>query len=68
MRPAAGSLRETGAATARLLLGGLDEGTAFVEFDAACDAGIVLGCDWLRAHWHDLNVLYDSRTSRTRSA
>ena len=39
MRQADGSLRETGgAAMAQLLLGGLDEETAFLEFDVDCDA------------------------------
>ena len=43
---------------ARLILGGLDEETAFVEFDVDCDADLILGYDWLRAH--DLAFLYDS--------
>ena len=44
--------------SANKLLGGLDQETAFVEFDVDCDAGIILGYDWLRAH--DLNFLYES--------
>ena len=43
---------------AQLVLGGLDEETAFVEFDVDCDADIILGYDWLRAH--DLAFLYDT--------
>ena len=43
---------------AQLVLGGLDEETAFVEFDVDCDADIILGYDWLRAH--DLAFLYDA--------
>ncbi len=42
---------------AQLVLGGLDEETAFVEFGVDCDANIILGYDWLRAH--DLAFLYD---------
>ena len=54
-----GSSRPTGGAVeARLVLGGLDEDTAFVEFDVDCDADLILGHDWLRAH--DLAFLYDS--------
>jgi hypothetical protein len=41
-----------------LVLGGLDEETAFVEFDVDCDADLILGYDWLRAH--DLAFLYDA--------
>jgi hypothetical protein len=40
-----------------LILGGLDEETVFVEFDVDCDADLILGYDWLRAH--DLAFLYD---------
>ena len=47
------SSRPTGGA-----LGGLDEETAFVENDVDCEADIILGYDWLRAH--DLALLYDS--------
>ena len=36
----------------------LDEETAFVEFDVDCDADIILGYDWSRAH--DLAFLYDA--------
>jgi hypothetical protein len=59
VRPAGGqSSRPTGgAAEARLVLGGLDEETAFVEFDVDCNADIILGYDWLRAH--DLAFLYE---------
>jgi hypothetical protein len=42
----------------RLILGGLDEETTFVEFDVACDADLILGYDWLRAH--DLAFVYDT--------
>ncbi len=34
-----------GALVAKLVLGGLDEETAFVEFDVDCDANIILGYD-----------------------
>ena len=44
------SSRPTGGA-----LGGLDEETAFVENDVDCEADIILGYDWLRAH--DLALL-----------
>ena len=47
-----------GAVVAQLVLGGLDEETAFVEFEVDCDADLILGYDWLRAH--DLAFLYDS--------
>ena len=43
------------------MLGGLSEETAFVAFAECgvdCDADVMLGCGWLRAH--DLNLLYDS--------
>ena len=51
MTQADGSSRPTGGAvSARLVLGGLDEETAFVEYDVDCDADIILGYDWLRAH------------------
>jgi hypothetical protein len=43
---------------AQLVLGGLDEETAFVEFDVDCDADIILCYYWLRAH--DLTFLYDA--------
>ena len=43
---------------ARLLLGGLDEETTFVEFDVDCDADLILGYYWLRVH--DLAFLYDT--------
>ena len=57
-RQADSSLCETGgAAMAQLLRGGLDEETAFKDFDVDCDADIILGYDWLCAH--DLNVLYE---------
>jgi hypothetical protein len=52
MRPARGAL------VAQLVLGGLDEETAFVEFDVDCDADTILGYDWLRAH--DLAFFYDT--------
>ncbi len=42
----------------QLVLGGRDEETAFLEFDVDCDAEIILGYDWLRAH--DLAFLYDA--------
>ena len=59
MTQADGSSRPTGGAvSARLVLGGLDEETAFVEYDVDCDADIILGYDWLRAH--DLAFLYES--------
>jgi hypothetical protein len=59
VRQADGSLRATGGAVAaQLVLGGLDEETAFVEFEVDCDADLILGYDWLRAH--DLAFLYDS--------
>ena len=35
-----------------------DAVTAFVEFDVDCDADLILGYDWLRAH--DLAFLYSS--------
>ena len=55
VRQVNGSLRETGgAATAQLLLGGLDEETASVKFDVDCDADIILGYN------SDLNFLHDS--------
>jgi len=58
VRQADGSSRPTGGAVeARLVLGGLDEETAFVEFDVDCDADLILGYDWLRAH--DLAFLYE---------
>ena len=54
-----GSSRPTGAAvSARLVLGCLDEKTAFVEYDVDCEEDIILAYDWLRAH--DLAFLYDS--------
>ncbi len=40
-----------------MVLGGLDEDTAFVEFDVDCDADLILSYDWLRAH--DLAFLHD---------
>ncbi len=46
-----------GAVAAQLILGGLDEETVFVKFDGDCDADLILGYDWLRAH--DLAFLYD---------
>jgi hypothetical protein len=59
VQQADGSLRPTGSAiAARLNLGSLDEETAFLEFDVDCDADIILGYDWLRAH--NLAFLYDS--------
>ena len=52
-------MRVTGdAVVAQLVLGALDEQTAFVEFEVDCDADLILGYDWLRAH--DLAFLYDS--------
>ncbi len=58
VRQADGSSRPAGGAVAaQLILGGLDEETAFVEFDVYCDADLILGYDWLRAH--DLAFLYD---------
>ena len=52
-------MRVTGdAVVAQLVLGALDEETAFVEFEVDCDADLILGYDWLRAH--DLAFLYDS--------
>ena len=59
VRPADGALRKIGSVTAaRRLHGGLDEETALVEFDADCDADIIFGYDWLRAH--DLKFVFDS--------
>ena len=53
-----GSSRPAGGAVAvQLILGGLDEETVFAEFDVDCDADLILGYDWLRAH--DLAFLYD---------
>ncbi len=43
---------------AQLVLSCLDEETAFVDFDVDCNANIILGYDWLRAH--DLAFLYDT--------
>ncbi len=51
-RPAGGAL------VAQLVLGGLNEETAFVEFDVDCNTDIILSYDWLRAH--DLAFLYDA--------
>ncbi len=42
---------------ARLILGGLDKETVFVEFDVDSDADLILGYDWLCAH--NLAFLYD---------
>ena len=43
VRQADGSLRATGGAVAaQLVLGGLDEETAFVEFEVDCDADLIL--------------------------
>ncbi len=39
-----------GALVAQLVLSGLDEETAFVEFDVDCYANLILGYDWLHAH------------------
>ena len=51
VRQADGSSRPTGGVVAaRLVLGDLDKETAFVEFYVDCDADIILGYDWLRAH------------------
>lgn len=59
VRQADGTSRPTGGVVAaRLVLGALDEETAFVEFDVDCDADIILGYDWLRAH--GLTFLYDA--------
>ena len=45
------SLRPTGCVmAARLVLSCLEEEMAFVEFDVACDADLILLSDWLRAH------------------
>ena len=46
------------AVVAQLVLGALDEEASFVEFEVDCDADLILGYDWLRAH--DLAFLYDS--------
>ena len=35
---------------ARPVLGGFAEETAFVEFEVACDADLILGYNWLRTH------------------
>ena len=37
--------RPGGTVSAQLVLGGLDEETAFVEYDVGCDADIILGHD-----------------------
>jgi hypothetical protein len=59
VRQADGLTRPTGGAiAARLVLGDLAEDTCFVEYDVDCDAGLILGYDWLRAH--DLAFLYAS--------
>ena len=41
---------------AQLILGGLYEETFFAELDVDCDADLILGYDWLRAH--DLRVAF----------
>jgi hypothetical protein len=43
---------------ARLVLGALEEETAFVDFDVDCNVDIILSYDWLRAH--GLTFLYDA--------
>jgi hypothetical protein len=59
VRQADGSTRPTGGAVAaRLVLSDLAEDTCFVEFDVDCDADLILGYDWLRAH--NLAFLYAS--------
>jgi hypothetical protein len=40
------------------VLGDLAKDTCYVEFDVDCDADLILGQDWLRAH--DLAFLYAS--------
>ena len=59
VRQADGSSRPAGGAiAAQLVLGGLDEETAFVEYDVDCDADLILGYEWLRSH--GLAFLYDT--------
>ncbi len=54
-----GSTRHTmGSALATLHLGALEEPTHFTVFDVACEADLILGYGWLRAH--DLQFLYAS--------
>ena len=47
-----------GTIAAQLVLGGLDEEPAFVDFDVDCDVDLILGYDWLRSH--GLTCLYDT--------
>jgi hypothetical protein len=69
VRQADGSFRPTGGAVeARLVLGGLDEATAFVEFDEDCGADIILGYDWLRAHGGTARPPSKSATKRRKSS
>ena len=61
VQQADGSLREAGgAATAPLLLVGLDEETTFVEFDVDCDSDIIPGYDLPVVRAHDHNFFNDS--------
>ena len=58
VRQADGSSRATqGTVEAPLALGDMEETTRFSVFDVDCDADVILGFDWLRAH--DLTFLYD---------
>ena len=58
VRQADGSSRATlGTVEAPLALGDMEEPTLFSVFDVDCDADVILGYDWLRAH--DLTFLYD---------
>ena len=58
VRQADGSSRATlGKVEAPLALGDMEEPTLFSVFDVDCDADVILGYDWLRAH--DLTFLYD---------
>ena len=48
-----GSSRPAGGAIAtQLVLGGLDEETAFVEYDVDCRADLILGYDWLCSQYY----------------
>ena len=59
VRQADGALRATqGSVDARLQLGALDETTRFIVFGVDCDADLILGYSWLRAH--GLAFLYES--------
>ena len=59
VRQADGSSRATaGAATVTLSLGSLEEPTVFAVYDVDCDADLILGYRWLRAH--NLAFLYET--------